>query len=205
MGKLKLHYFGIMGRAEISRMMMAEGKMVFEDHRVDNKEWAAMKADMPFEQMPVLEIDNWKLAETGAIERYIARKCNLYGTTVEEQAQIDMVVEGCKDVIENWVRTNFHSKDTEKADKIKAFYADEVPKWAKFQNNLLKKNDGGKGYFVGKTCTYADIAVFRAFSFFAIGNPDAMKNTPELKAMCDRVAARPQIAEYLKKRPVTEF
>jgi len=205
MTKLKLTYFNIMGRAEISRMMMAEGKMTYEDNRVDNKEWEKLKATMPFEQMPVLTIDNWMVAETGAIERYIARKANLYGSSIEDQAAIDMVVEGCKDVIENWVRTNFHSKDTEKADKVAAFYKDEVPKWAKFLNALLVKNDGGKGFFVGKTCTYADIAVFRSFNFFSVGNPECMKAYPQLQALCDRVAARPLIAEYLKKRPKTDF
>jgi len=203
-GKLKLYYFNGMGRGEVSRLLLTEAKIPFDDCRVDSKDWMKLKPDMPFGQMPVLEMEGFKLAESGAIERFIARKGNLYGSTIMDQAVIDMVVEGCNDVLGAWVKIHF-SKETDKNEKMATFLKDEATKWAGLLNVILKKNEGGRGYFVGKGCTYADIAVFRSLGFLNGVNADVLKNAPELKALCERVGAHPQIAEYVKKRPSTDF
>jgi glutathione S-transferase len=202
--KLKLYYFSGKGRGEVTRLMLAESKTPFEDMRIKGEDWMKHKPEMPFGQMPVLEIDGWKLAESGAIERYVARKTNLYGSTIMEQAAIDMVVEGCNDCSATWGQIHF-SKAADAKEKMATYLKDEAPRWAGLLNGILKKNDSGKGFMVGKTLTYADIAVYRHFSFLNGLNPDVLKNAPELSALCDRVAARPNIAEYVKNRPASDY
>ncbi|KAF3831638.1 hypothetical protein GH733_000450 [Mirounga leonina] len=51
-----------------------------------------------YEQVPMVEIDGMNLVETRAILRYLAAKYDLYGRNLQEQAWIDMYVEGLKDL-----------------------------------------------------------------------------------------------------------
>ena len=43
MPKIKLTYFGIRGRAELSRLILAAAEMPYEDNRVANEDWPALK------------------------------------------------------------------------------------------------------------------------------------------------------------------
>ena len=40
---MKLIYFNARGRADLSRMIAAYGKLDLEDHRIEFQEWAALK------------------------------------------------------------------------------------------------------------------------------------------------------------------
>nr|XP_042121709.1 glutathione S-transferase-like [Peromyscus maniculatus bairdii] len=51
-----------------------------------------------YEQVPMVEIDGMNLVQTRAILRYIAAKYDLYGRNLQEQAWIDMYVEGLRDL-----------------------------------------------------------------------------------------------------------
>ncbi|KAL6086946.1 hypothetical protein STEG23_004978, partial [Scotinomys teguina] len=51
-----------------------------------------------YDQVPMVEIDGMNLVQTRAILRYIAAKYNLYGRNLQEQAWIDMYVEGLRDL-----------------------------------------------------------------------------------------------------------
>ncbi|XP_076771324.1 glutathione S-transferase alpha I-like isoform X4 [Arvicanthis niloticus] len=51
-----------------------------------------------YEQVPMVEIDGMNLVQTRAILRYVAAKYGLYGRNPEEQAWIDMYVEGLRDL-----------------------------------------------------------------------------------------------------------
>ena len=43
MANIKLVYFDTAGRAEISRLILAQAGVKYEDKRVTKEEWAAMK------------------------------------------------------------------------------------------------------------------------------------------------------------------
>ena len=43
MGKIKLIYFNARGRAELSRLILAQAGVEFEDLRITKEEWPAMK------------------------------------------------------------------------------------------------------------------------------------------------------------------
>src|SRR5579883_1164881 len=53
----KLTYFDIRGRAEFIRFMFAACGRVYEDNRITAIGWPSIKEKMPFEQLPVLEIN----------------------------------------------------------------------------------------------------------------------------------------------------
>ena len=43
MGKLTLYYFNLRGRAELSRLMLAQGGADYEDTRIEKEDWPTLK------------------------------------------------------------------------------------------------------------------------------------------------------------------
>jgi len=203
--KLKLQYFPGRGRAEVSRIMLHEKKVTFEDMRIPNADWPKHKGAAPFGQMPLLHVGSTVIAQSAAIERYIARTNGLYGKDDVEAARVDMVVEGLKDSVSAFFTAAFIKDETEKKTKMDAYFANDFPRWMGQLTAILKANDGGKGYFVGADLTYADAFAYVALDAVNSANATAFKDFPELTALLARVAARPNIAAWFKVRPVTPF
>ncbi len=95
----KLIYFNIRGRAEIARMLFKAAGQEFEDYRYPltikdgqflRPEWDADKSKYTYEHIPVLEIDGGKhtIAQSKAIERFLARRFNMLGSNDVEAAII---------------------------------------------------------------------------------------------------------------------
>lgn len=54
----KLNYFNIRGRAELSRLLFAAANQPFEDRRIEQQDWPALKSQSPGGKMPWLEIND---------------------------------------------------------------------------------------------------------------------------------------------------
>jgi glutathione S-transferase len=59
---------------------------------------------MPFGQIPVLEVDGTTISQSTSIARFLAKEFNLAGKDHLEQAQADMVVDTCNDLIESKIK-----------------------------------------------------------------------------------------------------
>jgi glutathione S-transferase len=95
----KLIYFAGRGLAETSRMLFKAAGQDFEDYRYPltikdgqylRPEWDADKPKYIYEKIPVLEIDGGKhiIAQSKAIERFLARRFNMLGSNDIEAAVI---------------------------------------------------------------------------------------------------------------------
>lgn len=95
----RLTYFNSQALGEAIRLMLAYGGIEFEDIRIDfQKEWPSYpKEQLPFGQLPMLEIDGKKLFQTIAIGRYLAKKVGLYGSNPMEDYEIDLAVDNLND------------------------------------------------------------------------------------------------------------
>merc|ERR1711863_125596 len=72
---VKLVYFDIQAKGELTRLLLAAGNIDYEDFRVGFSDWPGeIKATTPFGQMPVLYWDGEELAQSMAIARFVARK-----------------------------------------------------------------------------------------------------------------------------------
>lgn len=93
---VSLTYFDGRGLGEIPRLLLHEAGVKFEDRRL--KDIAALKPELPYGQVPLYQEGDFKLVQSQAIARYIARNHNLYGKDAKEAAQIDSVVDAVGDL-----------------------------------------------------------------------------------------------------------
>jgi glutathione S-transferase len=109
MPKYVLHYFNGRGRAEVARILFQYAGIEFTDVRVSD--WPAPKALAPLGQLPYLEIDDVKLPQSLAIQRFLAREAKLVGKNNLEEAQADAVVDTCIDGYNAYVDKVIHAAD----------------------------------------------------------------------------------------------
>ncbi len=93
--QLKLTYFDLPARAEVTRVLLHYGNIDFEDKRLGFEEFGQLRDQglltLPFNQLPVLEIGkDTTLVQSEAIERYAARIAGLIPQDPIQAAQVDM-------------------------------------------------------------------------------------------------------------------
>jgi len=197
----KLTYFNGRGLAEISRLLFAAANVAYEDDRLpveeDRKTWLAMKATTPFAKIPVLTVNGFhRVAQSKAIERFLARRLGFYGATDIEAAQIDAVVEEFRDQITAW----FPVRQDEA--KVKSLYEGDMRK--SMEN--LNKFAGTGGFFVGDKLSYADISLGHYFSMFPKEVVDKLTDgLDNLKKIHHSFNSNERIQHWIQKRPQTQF
>jgi len=206
MPQYKLIYFNLRARGEISRLLFAAGSVPYEDSRVEHSRWPDLKPSTPFGQLPVLEVDGVRLCQSKAIARYLALKFGLAGKTEIEKARADMLVD-CMDDILKPTTAFFFEKDKAKQEELQATFDKEtLPALLLLLEKLLVENKGGNTFFVGDSLTWADLTWIDLCSWLgSIGSDSAISSVPKLAALRIRVEALPMIAEWIKKRPVTQI
>ncbi len=217
MAKIKLIYFNGRGRAEIIRWLLAMGNMEYENVRLTQDEWPNVKPTAVFEQLPMLEYDGVKLAQTRAICRFLAKKAGLAGKDDIEQCRVDMIIDHVYDFFEDMFRTIAVKDEVTLAENKKKFIEEKLPKFIRLCTKVLKEN--GNGFFVGNAITWADIEVAlflsvftdptdpmmsKYFSAISEERVKALEGQSELCQLIEKVKALPQIKAWMEKRPSNE-
>jgi len=203
----KLTYFNFIGRGETIRLIFKVAGVEFEDYRIEMDQFTPeLKAETPFGQLPVLEIDGLKLCQSNAIARYLAKKYDLYGKTDKEQAQIDMIIDCMDDAVKPMVAFFYEKDEIRKAELKKKFGEEQLPASLALLEKLLTDNQGGDKYFVGDELTWLDLqySTFNKWiSHSGVENP--LVKFPKLAALKERIESIPKVAEWIKERPHTQF
>ncbi|XP_022105699.1 hematopoietic prostaglandin D synthase-like [Acanthaster planci] len=155
--RFKLTYFDFRGRAEVIRLLFAASGIEFEDVRIAIEDWSAMKQSTPFGRLPLLEFDGIVLPEARAIANYVARETGLYGKSSQEQAQIDVVMEILQDLQHSYFAAYIQKNEEAKEDLTKSFFEKDSLKFLGWLEELLIKNNGGDGFFVGESVSQIQI------------------------------------------------
>eukprot|EP01103_Thecamoeba_quadrilineata_P010639 TRINITY_DN234_c0_g1_i1.p1 TRINITY_DN234_c0_g1~~TRINITY_DN234_c0_g1_i1.p1 ORF type:complete len:224 (-),score=52.94 TRINITY_DN234_c0_g1_i1:21-692(-) len=222
MAKPQLYYFNARGLTETIRYIFEEKQVDYEDIRFERSEEEAVKAGLPktavkeivfeelnkkgyldFNQVPVLLIDGHHLVQSNAIAQYIARKYDLYGKDNLEAYVIDEILGGIQDVRVGFFAA-FRLPEEKRNEAFAEFAKEQLPKHLAFLENILKRNNGGDGYLVGNDVTLGDLSLLGLFDFINSRAAGALAHFPKLKALNDRVAARPNIAAWRARRPNTQ-
>jgi len=158
MSGIKLTYFNMTARAELSRLILAQAGAEFEDCRIERADWPELKKSLCLGQLPVLEVDGIVIAQSMTIARFLARKFNLVGKTDIEAAEADQAIDAVKDLFVI-VTPIVKEQDSEKKEEmIKKLETETLPTWLRMMERLLTSK-GGK-HFAGTQLTWADIALY---------------------------------------------
>jgi len=186
-------------------MMFAVAGVPYDDVRIAKDDWPELKKKFVYGQLPILEVGEGKaLAQSNAIQRYLASKFNLTGADGWEDAKIDEFSEVLADVRVEW-RKLFGEKDEEKKALIKKELMDVTfPKLIGKVEDYKKAR--GTKYLVGDKLTWVDIQYAHAMDSFAVTlDPTIMDPYPTLKELQKTVFEVPEIKKWIEARPKTDF
>ena len=214
----RLIYFGSQGKAEVSRLMFALAGQPFVDERVhksatatdtdtathtEQRTFDGIKHSLPFGQLPVLQvggIDGPLLAQSRAIERFLARRFGLLGSTDVDEQRVDSVVEAVRDL------THAYASSRTDAASQHNFIAHTLPSFMQQLERLAQQcsTSTARDTLVGDTLTLADVVVYHTFSIPTPDRPamqQAIDACPHIKAAIAHVADRPEIRQWVVTRP----
>ena len=207
MSGIKLIYFNLMGRAEVTRLILAQAGVSYEDKRIEMEEWPALKASMPMGQLPVLEVDGKTICQSMTIARFCARRFGLAGKDELEGSLADQVVDHVSDFLNELVKVVKEPDEAKKAEMFKELKAEKMPVFLASLERLLK-SQGGK-HFAGSSLTWADIVVYHALTLkmpgidIALFDETDLANCPALRDLVAMVGSLPNIKKWEQTRPVT--
>jgi len=190
----KLHYFKGRGRAETTRWMLAINNIDFINISLaDHNDFDDLKASgkLPFNQLPLLELDDLKLSQSSAMISFLARRGDLYGKTNEDAVRCDMLVGAVGDFNVPAMQFTF------KADKDEASrdLDESLKKFGKHFEFILTQNEGE--FLVGQKLSVADIIMAESLTSFIEFYPTCLNNYPLLKQLQEKVVSEHNINKYL--------
>lgn len=190
----KLHYTRSRGRAETTRWMLAVNQIPFENILIDTPEkLAALRATgkLPFDQMPLLEIDGQNLSQSSAMIRYLARRGGFYGDTDTDALWCDLIAGAVTDFSETGLKAMFQPTDEIAINEQQATFDKFAPC---FEARL---GENGTGFCAGNRLSFADVILAEALSSYLEWIPDILESTPLLKSLNEIVLSQPGINTYL--------
>ena len=200
----KLTYFNARGRGEIIRFVFAQAGVKYEDNRIEFGDWPTVKPTTPLGTLPILEYDGKVFGGSMPIARFLAEKFGLAGANEAENAQIAGFVDFLADLAQRLNTANYEKDEAKKVTLKKDLTEQHLPKFFGILEKTISANPSG--WLYGPDVTYVD---FRLYLLSCIVKNTVTKeffdNYPATNKLIDAVEALPNIAEWLKKRPETQF
>ena len=189
---VKLHYFPGRGRAETTRWMLAINHVEFENVPIETPEMLlALRASgkLPFDQIPLLEIEEQNLSQSSAMIRYLARSGEYYGSTEQDAVWCDMIAGAVADFAETSLQAAFQPS---KEVAVKALQERFNKFGPRFESRLSRN-----GLCAGGKLTFADVLLAEAVNSYLEWIPDILNKTPFLDDLYKKVIATSGISAYL--------
>jgi glutathione S-transferase len=207
---IKIYYSHLpFWRAEVLRVSLFIKDIPFEDIRISREEFVHLIKTgflpngkrSPFHQLPVIEVDNEIIGQTGAIARYCGKVSNLYADDMLKAAKIDQIIDAATDIT-NKVSPTIKEKNLEKKMEDRKVLVNKLlPRWFRYLEHLLSEDDST--WFVEKM-TIADIAMWRLLGWLSSGIIDGIPTSvvddfPKLKNIHHQVHTHPKVQEWMLK------
>ncbi|XP_048739371.2 glutathione S-transferase-like [Ostrea edulis] len=205
MPKYVFTYFDGRGRGEPARILFAAAGVPFEDRRLQQEEWPALKPKTPGGSLPILEVDGQPVSQSLVIFRHLARTFGLDGENLLDKAKVEEIVEYLIEFKNAGFKMMFAPKDEESQKKAKEELGSTFDKSCTRVENIMSANKSTDGWAVGKKMTFADILLFEAFETAVARDAAVLDKFPKIKACRAKVQALPKIKNYLSKRKETPF
>lgn len=205
MPKLKLIYFDFHGgRGEPARLALHIGGVEFEDQRVVFADWPAIKPQMPYQALPVLEVDGKLLAQSNSINRFVGKLAGLYPGDPWQAGLCDEIMDAVEDSTQLLVATFSIESENEKKAARQALVDGALR--SSLEQLQTRLEQSGRKYFSDSRLTVADLKVFGWIKDLKSGNFDHIPTdlpdrvAPLLMEHFERVNTHPKIVEYYASR-----
>jgi len=208
----ELYYWpGLQGRGEFARLVLEDAGAAYVDV---GREPGGMKKLLhalehgldgvrPFAP-PFLRAGKVVIAQSANIARFLGERLGLAPSSVPGDLAAATIALTIADLVTE-VHDTHHPTTVELAyekqkpaakKRAEAFREERLPKFTGWLEDILKANGN---VLVGRSVTYADLCAFQAVVGLEYAFPNAMKKqkVKRLRALRDRVAARPKLAAYL--------
>ncbi|KAF9910017.1 hypothetical protein BX616_010993 [Lobosporangium transversale] len=162
----EVHYFDIHSMGGTTRVILAASGAKFTNV-LPGENWEKEdKAKAPFGTVPILKEISAdgktviQIAESDSIERYLARKFDLYGSNALEEVIINTYLSQANAVTGQVIARYYSADDDKEAqEKVrKQLVEGPISNWIKYHERHLQDN-GANGHLVGNKLTLADIKV----------------------------------------------
>ncbi|XP_045451320.1 glutathione S-transferase 2-like [Melitaea cinxia] len=204
MPEVKVYYFQVKAVGEPIRLLLAYGGQEFQDIRLSKADWPALKPTMPFGQMPVLEIDGKKYAQSTAIERYLGRKYELAGKDIEEDFEIDQVMDFFTDIRLRAAAVFKESDEAHKAKMQKENETNHYPGMLKKLNEIIIENNG---HLALGRLTWADFVFAGMYDCLKVlvQISDIDEQYPSFKKLQESVLSIPKVKAFCDQAPKADW
>jgi len=199
-----LGYWNIRGLAEPIRYLLAYTGTDYEDKRYgvdvsDGSDWFTEKPKLglDFPNLPYWIDGDLKLSQSVAILRHIGRKNKLDGQTDEEKLRVDLVEQQIVDINTGVGRICYDPN----FETLKVEWLKNLPQSLQLLNQFI----GDRPFLAGESVTYVDFFAYEVLDKFTAVAPEEVAKVDNLKKYAERVAALPQIANYLKTATKVPF
>jgi glutathione S-transferase len=182
------------GRAETTRWMLAFNQIDFLNIPIKTPEELSLlraSGKLPFDQMPLLEIDGNYLSQSSAMIRYLARLGNLYGSDDNEALLCDMFAGAIADFAETSMQAAFQPSQEIAIHMLKNRFSKFGPKF----ESKIKEN--GLTFCVGKKISFVDILLTEALNAYIEWIPNLLDKYPFLNSLYIHTMNQPGIKKYL--------
>ena len=210
--KLKIYYSHTpFWRAEVLRVSLFIGNIPFDDVRVSREDFRDVILtgklkniiEIPFHQLPVLEIDGKIVGQTGAIARYCGKLSNLYPEDNFLAAKVDQIIDTATDITNLVSPTVREKNEIIKKEMRERLTEKLLPRWFNYLENLLQKEENSQ-WFVDNKMSIADIAMWRLLGWLKSGMLDGIPrnicdNFPKLNNLYSEVHKHPKVQEWMLK------
>ncbi|RHZ02284.1 hypothetical protein DYB26_005084 [Aphanomyces astaci] len=201
---LKLTYFEMPGRAHVSRLALVIAGIPFEDERISQEAWPALKPTLPYQQMPTLTVDGQVFAQAHAIERYVGSLSGMYPTSNRLHALlVDEIVDFLDDITKLLMPSFFEQDPDKKKVLREELAATSFPRMFGYLEARLVALPS-KGPYVLDSISIADLAIHGIMLMMTSGFLDHIPQD-----ICDKytrtmgvfkaVQAHPKVIEWFAK------
>lgn len=218
----QLHYWpGIQGRGEFVRLALeAAGAPYIDVARGDAAAGLGVPALLHYLEdasvtrppfaCPVLVDGKRVIGQTAAILLYLGPRLKLVGASETDRLWTHQIQLTIADAVHEAHNTHhpvgaslyYEEQQAEAWRAAKEFRTQRIPRFLGWLETLLARNPRGDKYLVGGRLSYADLSAFQLLAGLRYAFPRAtqraLKKTPRLPALYERVAQQRRVAAYLR-------
>jgi len=140
-------------------MMLAAGKVPFENvfiHNADDFKSLCDSGKLRYDQVPMVEVEGFAVVQSSAIMSYLARRLNMYPTSLVDQLFVDEICASAADARVPMMRFPWHGNKEQLEHDFDESY------WKRWEREILEMGS----YFLGAKVSVADVAVFEVLDFY---------------------------------------